>query len=114
MATFTKLEKAFSKAVTELERAMLRVRGMKVVRSVKQHIHRRQRGLTSGILKIIGKMDGPAKVSDIVKRLPSLGYKVRNPQRVKLSIGQTLHRLVGAHRIVRSGRGLYKPAAVPA
>jgi hypothetical protein len=114
MATFTKLEKAFSNAVQELEKAMMNVRGIRVVRSVRAaspRQHRRQRGLTKGILGVIAKSNNPVRVSDIVKGLSGFGYKVRKQDRVKLSVSQTLHRLLHTHRVARSGRGLYAPAA---
>jgi len=110
MFTFKKLERSFGAVVEELEKAFLNVRGIKVVKHVAAAPKKRQRGLTSGILRILAKQDNPTKIADIVKKLPRYGYRVRDPSRAKLSVSQTLHRLVGNHRVVHPGRGLYKTA----
>ena len=121
---FRRLEKAFEKLVTELERLTAKAKGAVPARRTIKRKHRkakrprivrkagpvkRQRGLTEGTLKALAKKN-PAHVSDIVGLLPGYGYRVKDERKTKLAVFQTLNRLLKVRKVARSGRGEYKLA----
>jgi hypothetical protein len=115
--TLKRLERAFGALVTELEKAMSATpshatKVMKRQKAVmKRHRVKYQGGLSTGIIKILEKKDEPVRMDYIIKRLPSQGYKVRNPELAMTSVSQTISRLVNKHLIERAGRGLYTHAS---